>query len=231
MKLVRRGMASNPSEPGTATALRGPAMDTKFGRDVDPDLVRGAGGGGLDSAMDRYEVFHAKRPLRSVELSHDLPTSWICVGQAVSTMYRTDKWHEDGDDEDYKHVHDVHDGKEYEFGKGVLMYEPATQARKSKVEDESGRHVTANVENKPERLPVPHPKALTLLGYCLGIFVRRFDDEEIYELNPRGCYLFCSPSGDMLALYSPKKQPDGSSGFLCILAGGKLRVIEDGIDG
>lgn len=232
MRLVRRGMQQNGGDDsGDSRPLHGPAMDTKFGRDVDPDRLRGASGKHLDDAMDKYEVFHAKRPLRTVELKHDLPSSWVCVGQAVSTMYRTDKWHDDGDDEDYKHVHDLSDGKEYEFGRGVFMYEPSSQASKSKVEDDRGRHVRANADVKPEKLPVPKPDALTLLGYCLGMFVRRFDDGEIYELNPRGCYLFCSPSGDMLALYSPKKQPDGSSGFLCVLAGGKLRVIEDGIDG
>lgn len=204
-------------------------MATKFGRDVDPDRVKRSRD--LDSAMDKYETFHAKRPLRAVELKHDLPTSWICVGQAVSTMYRTDKWHEDGDDEDYKHVHDFGDGKEYSFGKGVKVYEPAREARRSLVESKDGKKVRANVAGKPEKLPTTEPGALTLLGYCLGIFVRRFDDEEVYELNPRGCYLFCSPSGDMLALYSPKKQPDGSSGFLAVLIGGKLRVLEDGIDG
>ena len=35
----------------------------------------------------------------------------------------------------------------------------------------------------------------------------------------------------MLAVYSPEAQPDGSVGFLCVMAGGKLRVIKDGIDG
>lgn len=215
----------------SARPIRGPAMDTKFGRDIDPDRVKPARGRDFDAAMDRYEVFHAKRPLRSVELKHDLPTSWVCVGQAISTMYRTDKWHDDGDDEDYKHVHDHSDGKEYTFGKGVLVYEPAREARRSVVDDGRGRKVRSNPDAEPEPLPVPEPKALTLLGYCLGIFVRRFDDEEVYELNPRGCYLFCSPTGDLLALYSPMKQPDGSSGFLAVLAGGKLRVVEDGIDG
>lgn len=82
----------------------------------------------------------------------------------------------------------------------------------------------------PRGLPVM-PRALTLLGYCLGAFVRRDDDSEIYEINPRGCYLFCSPSGDMLAIYSPDKQSDGSSGFLAAFAGGNLRVLKDGIDG
>lgn len=221
--------------PRRASTLNGRhSMDTEHvGRDVDPDRYNGARGKHLEAAMDRYETFHAKRPLRTVELPHDLPTSVVPVGQVISTMYRTDKWHEDGDDEDYKHVHDDSRGgkdREYEFGKGVIAYEPANQVGKSVVATD-GKRTKAKVGAKSIRLPVQAPKALSLLGYCLGVFVQRFDDQEIYELNPRGCYLFCSPKGDMLALYSPDKQPDGSSGFLMIMAGGGLRVLKDGIDG
>jgi hypothetical protein len=210
------------------------AMDTRgVGRDVDPDRYNGKRGKDLDAAMNRYETFHAKRPMRVVDLGHELPTSVVCVGQVISTMYRTDKWHKDGDDEDYKHVHDNSRGgkeREYEFGKGVLAYEPAREASRSRIESGSKRSKPAKTE-KPVPFPVGVPSALTLLGYCLGVFVHRFDDDQIYEINPRGCYLFCSPKGDMLALYSPNAQPDGSRGFLMIMAGGGLRVLKDGIDG
>jgi len=243
MRLVRSGSGTEEEEEGDlkpnprrrASSLHGrSSMDTRhMGRDIDPDRHVGKRGSDLDAAMDRYETFHAKRPLRTVELPHDLPTSVVPVGQVISTMYRTDKWHEDGDDEDYKHVHDNSRGgsdKEYEFGKGVIAYEPAQQASKSVVATD-GKRRKAKPTEKPMRLPVHAPGALSLLGYCLGVFVQRFDDEEIYEINPRGCYLFCSPKGDMLALYSPDKQPDGSVGFLMIMAGGGLRVLKDGIDG
>jgi hypothetical protein len=228
----RAGLSPNRRR---ATTLNGrPSMDTSHvGREVDPDRYKGARGKHLEAAMDRYETFHAKRPLRTVELPHDLPTSVVPVGQVISTMYRTDKWHEDGDDEDYKHVHDNSRGgkeREYEFGKGVIAYEPASQASESIIASD-GKRTKTKTHAKPVRLPVSAPKALSLLGYCLGVFVQRFDDEEIYEINPRGCYLFCSPKGDMLALYSPEEQPDGSNGFLMIMAGGGLRVLKDGIDG
>lgn len=220
---------------GRASTLNGRAsMDTQdVGRDVDPDRYTGRRGRALDDAMNRYEVFHAKRPMRVVDLGHELPSQVVPVGQVLSTMYRTDKWHKDGDDEDYKHVHDSSRGakeKEYEFGRGVIAYEPAREARRSVIES-GGRRSKTTVIAKPERFPVAKPEALTLLGYCLGFFIQRFDDEQVYELNPRGCYLFCSPKGDMLAVYSPKAQPDGSKGFLIIMAGGGLRVLKDGIDG
>jgi hypothetical protein len=217
-----------------ASTLNGrPSMDTRHvGRDIDPDRYTGARGKAIDSAMDRYQTFHAKRPLRTVELPHELPKSVVPVGQVISTMYRTDKWHEDGDDEDYKHVHDNSRGgkeREYEFGKGVIAYEPAHQVNRSRIENRTAKNFAG--PTPPTRLPVRAPGALSLLGYCLGVFVQRFDDEEVYEVNPRGCYLFCSPKGDMLALYSPEKQPDGSVGFLMVMAGGGLRVLKDGIDG
>lgn len=231
---ARRQVKPNRRRSSRASTLNGrSSMDTRHvGRDVDPDRYTGARGKALDAAMDRYETFHAKRPLRTVELPHDLPTSVVCVGQVISTMYRTDKWHEDGDDEDYKHVHDNSRGgkeREYEFGKGVLAYEPVREASRSVIE--SGGKRAKPRPSKAVRLPVSAPKALSLLGYCLGIFVHRFDDDEIYEINPRGCYLFSSPKGDMLAVYSPDAQPDGSRGFLMIMAGGGLRVLKDGIDG
>ncbi len=188
-----------------------PSMDTRFGRTLDdPDSVGGTRGKHLDAAMDRYETFHAKAPIRVAELAHNLPDRWEPVGDALAVMYRTDKWKKDGVDEDYKHLHDKSDGKEYDRLKGVRFFEPARNGR---------------------RLPVRKPQALTLLGYCLGAFVRKDDDGQEYETNPRGCYLFCSPSGDALYLYSPDEQSDGSSGFLAAAVGGNLRVLRDGIDG
>jgi hypothetical protein len=207
-----------------------PAMDTRFGDTVeDPDTLTGARGRHVDSAMDRYETFHAKKPIRIAELDHELPEEWVCVGDANAVMYRTDKWHSDGDDEDYKHLHDKGDDKPYEFRKGVRFYEPAAEYRKSRVK---GGGPIGKRRLKEQGLPVSRPRALTLLGYCLGAFVHSHDDPDVeYEVNPRGCYLFSSPSGNMLAIYSPDEQPDGSSGFLAIMAGGNLRVLKDGIDG
>jgi hypothetical protein len=243
-----------------AGPLRGrPSMDTRFGTEVDPDSINGKAGESVDGAMSRYQTFHDKAPMRVVDLGHDLPTGWVCVGECLAVMYRTDKWHADGDDEDYKHLHDETDEKPYAVGRGVKLYEPKSEWARSTVD---GRR-RASRPPKTERLPVVIPEALTLLGYCLGFFVRlhpehaelsdgeyqtavdlmesamsgddaateALNEMSIYESNPRGCWLFCSPSGDMLAVYSPESQPDGSSGFLCAMAGGKLRVLKDGIDG
>ena len=216
-------------KPNRARPLKGAAMSTRFGEDVgELDGLGGPRGRQLDDAMDRYETFHKKAPIRVAELKHDLPKSWVPVGDALAVMYRTDKWKKDGTDIDYKHLHDKGEDKPYDLGKGVKFYEPSSEANKSQVQ---GRRTSRPGKKRPQRLSVGNPEALTLLGYCLGVFVKRYDDERVYEVNPRGCYLFSSPSGNMLALYSSDEQPDGSSGFLAAMSGGNLRVLKDGIDG
>lgn len=198
-----------------ARSLQQPAMDTRFGETLeDPDSIVGPEGKQLDAALNRYETFHAKKPIRIAELTHDIPTTWVPVGDALAVMYRTDKWKRDGSDIDYKHLHDKSEDKPYDVRKGVRFFEPASA-----------------VSGRSRKLPVAVPKAVTLLGYCLGLFVRKDGDEQVYETNPRGCYLFSSPSGDLLLVYSPDEQADGTSGFLAAMAGGKLRVLKDGIDG
>lgn len=188
-----------------------PSMDTKFGDTLEHerlDALSGAKGRDTDAAMRRYKTFHAKDPIRVAELQHELPSSWKPVGDALAVMYRTDKWKKDGTDEDYKHLHDRAEDKPYEVRRGVRFYEPSSGGTQ-----------------------LPKPKAITLLGYCLGAFVRKDDDGQTYETNPRGCYLFSAPDGKTLYIYSPHKQSDGSSGFLAAFRGGNLRVLKDGIDG
>lgn len=210
------------------------AMNTDFGSSVDPDQMPADAAADLMKAMDKYHTFHSKDPLRLIKIRHDLPKELICVGDCVSVMYRTDKWYKDGEDVDYKHVHDPIENQEYKPGHGVRMYEPARSATaelRQLAKNEVGGVLAPDLAVHRSGPPVSYPKAMTMLGKCLGFFVRRYDDGEVYECNPRNTYLFCSPKGDLLAVYSPETQPDGSVGFLCLMAGGKLRVIKDGIDG
>lgn len=170
-------------------------MGVRFGREVESsgDLVQ--------TATKRYETFHDKEPRRVVRLdaSHKIPSKVDLIGDCQSVMYKTDKWYEDGDDVEYKHVHD----------QGVKVFEPHGVQKWAET----------------SKLPVERPKAIVLLGKHLGFFVKRADDGEVYECNPRRTYLFCSPSGDMLLVYSPRE------GFVALMAGGRLRVEKDGIDG
>jgi hypothetical protein len=196
-------------------------MDTRFGRDIDPDSVTGARGRSLDAAYTLYNVFHKKVPLRVAELEHDFPKSVVHVGDALAVMYRTDKWKEDGVDEDYKHLHDEDEERAYKPGHGVKLYLPT-------------KLVPRGLGGRSMRPPVQPSQGIALLGKCLGFFARLTATGEIVEIDRlKHSYLFSIPSGKMLAVYAEKPEPnqEGARGFLAILAGGKLRVIKDGIDG
>jgi hypothetical protein len=194
-----------------------------FGAEIDPDRVTGAPGSALDAAMDRYQTFQQKPPQKVVRVEHDPPKLVVPVGDAVAVMYRSSKWTQPGKEEediDYKHLHEPAEGREYAVRKGVRLYENA-------------RFADAELKRNAgtEKLPMPTSPAWARLGYCLGLFVRRDDDEQVRECNPRNTWLLSTPDGHMLAVYSPKPQPNGDAGFLCVLSGGKLRVLKEGIDG
>lgn len=194
-----------------------------FGTEIDPDKIHGAAGTALDRAMDRYEIFQQKAPRMVVRVPYNPPTQIVPVGDALSVMYRSSKWTKDGEEEvdtDYKHRHEPYEGREYREGKGVRLYENAKFA-------EAQLKRNAGVE----RVSLPPSSAWARLGYCLGLFVRRDDDGQIHEVNPRNTWLLAAPDGHTLAVFSPKPQPNGDAGFLCILKGGKLRVLKEGIDG
>ncbi|NJN64477.1 MAG: hypothetical protein HC882_06080 [Acidobacteria bacterium] len=199
------------------------SMGRVFGTSVNPDRYSGSRGGALDAAMDRYEVFHDKAPLDVVRVEHDPPRRLVCLGEALSTSYRTDKWYDDGKDVDYKHLHDESEGKRYATGRGVRFYENADFATREDVR-----------ENGASKPPMAYPRAWTRLGLFLGCDLQRHDGE-YQEIDAgksaKGCWLLSSPEGNMLAIYSPEPQADGSEGFLAILCGGRLRVEEGGIDG
>jgi len=174
---------------------------TRLGRSV-PQPNGGKRAKHVDEAMERYHVFHKKEPKQLIQInpSHKIPHRVDKIGELLSIAYRTDKWYADGHDVDYRHV--VEQG-------GQSLYEPV------------GSHKWAT----QTRLPVRAPEVVTLLGKSLGLFVKREDDGETYEANPKKSFLFCSPSGDMLLLYSPDE------GFLAVACGGKLSVEKHGIDG
>ena len=197
--VVPESVAGDAQDIGDIIPNARGAMRVNFGEPVTRSTSRDAE---IKSALARYKVFHKKTPKKLVRLDpkHKIPTRVDHIGELLSIAYRTDKWYKDDNDVDYRHV--VEDG-------GQSFFEP------------QGSQSWAT----STRLPIAPPKVVTLLGKSLGLFVRRADDGQVYEGNPRDAYLFCSPSGDMLLLYSPEK------GFLAMACGGNLSVKEHGIDG
>ena len=172
-----------------------------FGREI-PQPNTGKSVEHVNAAMERFHTFHKKEPHRLVEIDpkHAIPARVDRIGDLLSIAYRSDKWYADGKDVDYRHV--IEQG-------GQTLYEPRGSQRWA----------------EKTKLPVAVPKVVTLLGKSLGLFVKREDDGVTYESNPKNSYLFCSPSGNMLLLYSP------TEGFIAMACGGQLSVKEHGIDG
>lgn len=206
-------------------------MDTRdVGDEQDLDSLSEADLRRFDEADKLYQTFHQKQPLRVADLGVDLPekSTLLCVGDALAVMYRTDKWKADGNDEDYKHLHDAGEERPYAPMKGVKLYVPSRLAP---------AHMKSRVKKNfaiAGHFPTAYPESLTLLGKCLGFFLRSYDDGEIYEIDRlKHSYLFASPNGKMLCVFAARPEPtqDGAKGFLCLMTGGKLRVIKDGIDG
>lgn len=213
----RTGRSSSRLRPNKSVESK------RFGAEIDPDRVSGAAGRHLDGAMSRFQIFQQKAPQAVVRVRHDPPKLVCPVGDAISVMYRSSKWTKPGEEEvdiDYKHRHEPSEGREYQVGRGVRLYE-------------NSRFASAQLKRNAGTEPLPRemPDAWARLGYCLGLFVRRDDDGQVYEINPRNSWLLSAPDGHMLAVYSPQPQSNGDVGFLCILAGGKLRVLKEGIDG
>lgn len=198
-------------------------MGRYFGRSVDPDRYQGQRGHDIDAAMDKYETFHSKHPIDVVDVTHEPPARLVCIGDASAVSYKTDKWYKDGTDIDYKHLHGKSEKVQYPPGKGVMFYENAALA--------DPQSIKANGTTRPPRA---YPKTWVRLGKFQGADLRRnggeWEEVDAKE-SARDCWLLCAPDGKMLAIYSPKPQPDGSEGFLAIMCGGDLRVLKDGIDG
>lgn len=217
----RASRSSRPSRTSRRLTPNASVERQLFGQPIDPDRVSGKAGDALDGAIKRYETFQQKAPRAVVRVTHDVPANVYAVGDALSVMYRSSKWTKDGEEEvdvDYKHLHEPSENKEYAVSKGVRLYENA-------------RYASSGVRKNGAAEKIPCPESWARLGYCLGVFVRRDDDGETYEINPRKTWLLSSPDGHLLAIYSPKPQPNGDVGFLCLLKGGKLRVLKEGIDG
>lgn len=57
-----------------------------------------------DVARDLRRTFHATEPRRSEQLTFSWPAEMQVVGKCLGVVYSSDKWHQPGDWEDYKHL-------------------------------------------------------------------------------------------------------------------------------
>ena len=200
--LVRRANPGNPP-PELAEAIDGYedacAQRLNPGDPHNPAVAEATAG---------YEDFHAFSPREVGQLRGLIIPRTICLaGEAVQTLYRSDKW--ENKKNDYYHDHD-----------------PGVKVGRT---DEHGQMVAVPAEIAGWSSDDPRDLGLYKLGDCLGFFYRDLDGEEIeahvsrplpelYATASRKVLLVIEVSGDAAEVQA-------------ILWGGKLCVKDVGIVG
>lgn len=200
---------------------------------VQEELARGGrvsnpGSQELEAAERTFQRFHSRRAGEPVYPFHrnsdaticldslDWPDEVFVLGEAMRTLYESDKWHKPGQTTQYFHDHD--EGK-------VRFLVPGLEAKQY-----------GGLE--PAEMPCEWPSDVTLIGECIGFVVRPVDTGKITEGVMKGHdnILVCSPDGWLdprypnrvfLAIINLK----GKGRVEAIIEGGNLRVTSHGIEG
>lgn len=199
---------------------------------VQAELARGSrvqnpGSPGLEAAERTFKRFHSRKAdqpvypfLRNSESIISLdrvewPDEVFLLGEAMRTLYESDKWHKPGQTTQYFHDHDA--GR-------VRFLVPQAEAR---------QHGSLD----PADMPCEWPGEVTLIGECIGFVVRPLKTGKITEGVMQGKnILVCSPDGWLdprnpqrvfLAIINLK----GNGRIEAIIEGGSLRITSHGIEG
>lgn len=178
----------------------------------------------LAGAQDTFERFHSRKVGQGVYPFHrrkqgifklplyvEFPDRLGLVGNAIQTLYESDKWHERGKTVQYYHDHDR--GR-------VKFYEPWD-------EDEHLKGV---------QLPYEWPEEVSLIGECIGFIVRLASTGEQFESEMKGKNILVASPDGWVDPQRPNRiflaiiNLDGG-GVESIIAGGKLRITSHGIEG
>jgi len=158
----------------------------------------------LKKATSVWKLFHKKSsPRELIDIAGDpWPEKWAYAGEARTTYYRSDKWQDDGDYAKYYHEHEG----------GVSLWHP------------SGLFDWLDENRKQPSIRIP--KAVAVLGYAVGVEVKRHDTGKVVQAYPeRSSYLICSPNGRVLWIIEP------SGGVAALICGKGLHVEPCGIVG
>lgn len=184
------------------------------------------GEAGVAAASKTFHRFHHREPGKGVYPFHkntngiinlediEWPDCICYLGEAMRTLYKSDKWHDRGKTTEYYHDHDP---------KIVRFIVPAESTEKY-----------GDLEQI--ELPYEWPDEVTLIGSCIGFVVRPETTGEITEGIMKGNNLLvCSPDGWV----DPRRSNrvflaiinlDGG-GVEAIIDGGNLRITSHGIEG
>jgi hypothetical protein len=178
-------------------------------------------------ALATFKRFHSRKADEPVYPFHRNDESVICLerldwpeeafllGEAMRTLYESDKWHKPGETTQYFHDHDP--GR-------VRFLVPGLEARQY-----------GGLESA--EMPCGWPEEVTLIGECIGFVVRPVDTGKVTEGIMKGRnILVCSPDG-----WLDPRQPQrvflaiinmqGKGRVEAVIEGGNLRITAHGIEG
>ena len=159
---------------------------------------------GVKAASSVWKLFHKKpAPRELIKVKILWPTKWEYAGEAVTTYYNSDKWEDDGKFTKYFHDHEGHN---------ISIWHPA------------GMFDWTTAAPKPPRFK--YPPAVAVLGFSLGVDVKRHDGEKMRKAIPeRDSYLVAAPDRKHLWIVEP------AQGITAMIAGPGLIVEARGIVG
>lgn len=174
-------------------------------------------------AVKLRETFTDREARRKTKLKWVWPKRMIEVGSCEAVMYTSDKWRDDGDFVDYKHVAE---------GPQILYVVDGF------LKDYDGEEIEpcGNVVELDRDMP----DTIAMLANILGVQCRLYDvdddgdvylpngDDGLYQIDISNAKLGAGKRSDgetFLVIYT-----DGG-GVLCMITGTKLDVLKDGIVG
>jgi len=155
----------------------------------------------LPLAERHFTMWHQKNPHELLEATVQFPAQVACVGEATQTCYGSDKWHKDGDFEEYFHDHDG----------GVKVYMASDDG------DVDTRRIL-HVRSLDGELAMP------ILAKTREITYRMADGRKRTLRFTDAPMLCCTPDKKTLAIFSSKLGP-------ILIRGGKMLVTKRGIVG
>lgn len=158
----------------------------------------------VSKAAAVWKLFHKKpEPRELIDVHIEWPAAWEYAGEAVTTYYNSDKWSRDGKFTRYYHDHEGH---------RISIWHPA------------GMFDWTKKSPKPPRFTPP--AAVAVLGFSLGVDVKRHDTGKTQHASPeREARLVASPDRHLLWIVEP------SNGIVAMIAGPGLKVEGRGIVG
>ena len=170
------------------------------------------------------ETFMDRPASRKTKLKWSWPKQMIEAGSCEAVMYTSDKWRDEGDYQDYKHVAE---------GPQTIY------VKKGFLADHTGKEIV--LCGPVVEVVTDMPDTIAMLAPILGVQCRLYDEgddgeaylpsgnKNLYQVDIKGAKLGAAKHPDtgetFLVVYTENE------GVLCMITGTKLDVLKDGIVG